>query len=163
MNGLSTNRCLLTPLREADRDDVGRVYADQDVRRFLGGLVDHEDFKRRFEDLLSHSKTETWTIRLKPKLSFMGIISIGEHHDGQDQEISYQLLPEFWGQGCASEAASAVIEYAVAVLKLPSIIAETQCANHPSRRLLERVGMKPVKRLLRFGEKQIIYRREFGR
>lgn len=162
MEEFSSDRCLLSPLRNDDRDDVGRLYANQDVRRFLGGSLVHEGFNRRFEDLRAHSTAKIWTIRLKSTSLFVGIIGIDKHHDGQDQEVSYQLLPEFWGQGYAREAVSAVIEYAAAVMMLTSIVAETQCANHASRRLLERVGMEPVRTLSRFGEDQIIYRRRFS-
>ena len=90
------------------------------------------------------------------------MIGIDEHHDGHEQEVSYQLLPGFWGEGYAYEALSAAIAYAATVMKLRCLLAETQCANHASRKLLKKVGMEPVRTLSRFGEDQIIYRLGFS-
>lgn len=163
MDRLATDRCLLNPLGDEDRADVARLYADQEVRRFLGGFISPEQCKQRFEQMIGDPAVRAWTLRVKATSSFLGLISVAQHHDGQDEEISYQLLPEFWGQGYACEALVAVIEYAASVMKLPSLIAETQCGNHASRRLLERVGMEPVRTLTRFGEDQVIYRRTLSR
>jgi ribosomal-protein-alanine N-acetyltransferase len=42
-------------------------------------------------------------------------------------------------------------------LALPRVLAETQAANHRSRRLLERLGMTATRTAVRFGARQIIY------
>ena len=146
-------------MRNEDQDDVGRIYRNQEVRRFLGGSLDHENFKRHLVSLLSESTAVNWTVRLKSTFSFIGMVSIGKHQDGQEEEISYQFLPEFWGKGYACEVVSAILRYAADVMGISSIVAETQDANHASRRLLERVGMEPVRTLERFGAAQILYRR----
>ena len=57
-------------------------------------------------------------------------------------DIGYALLPEFWGQGFALEAASAVIDYAHEVLKLPPLLAIVSPANARSCRLLEKLGFE---------------------
>jgi len=85
------------------------------------------------------------------------LVNLEEHHDGVDTEISYQLLPEFWVKGYATEAVQAIITYPLSELGLPRIIAETQIANIASCRLLKRVGVQQLKFIERFGAKQVIY------
>ncbi|GAJ98263.1 ribosomal-protein-alanine acetyltransferase [Geomicrobium sp. JCM 19055] len=89
--------------------------------------------------------------------SFIGTVSIALHHDQINDEVSYQLLPEWWGKGYGKEVVSAVIKYAFQNLHLMKIVAETQAANTRSCHLLESVGMKKETTIERFGEQQIIY------
>jgi ribosomal-protein-alanine N-acetyltransferase len=57
----------------------------------------------------------------------------------------------------ASEAVSAVLAHAFTELGYERLVSETQAANQPSRRLLERVGMRPARDVQRFGAAQMIY------
>ena len=139
---ICTTRCELTALRGDDLNHVLRLYTDTDVRRFLGGPVDEQTIRLRFVEMLeSDAATQHWAIRVKVDGSFVGIVTLGTHHDGINTEISYQLLPEWWGRGYAAEAVQAVITHALTDLCLPRVIAETQIANTTSCRLLERIGM----------------------
>jgi ribosomal-protein-alanine N-acetyltransferase len=108
--------------------------------------------------LLEPDSTERhWAIRLKSDGEFVGMVSLGVHHDGTDTEISYLLLPEWWGQGYAKEAVRAVVDLALGDLGLPRVVAETQTANVASCRLLESLGMRLERRVERFGAEQAIY------
>ena len=112
----------------------------------------------RFSNMLKPDVSALrWAIRSKANRSFIGLVTLDKHRDGEDTEISFELLPEWWGQGYATEAVRAVIDYALKDLELPRVIAETQAANIASRRLLERLGMHPKQTVVRFGAKQIIY------
>ena len=157
MNDFLTGRCQLRPAEAGDVDSVRRLYSDREVRRFLGGPVAPEEILERFKDLLSDGMVKTWTVRLRSTSSFIGMVGIGKHHDRPEEELWYQFLPEFWNQGYAGEVVGAVIEHAANAMGLSSLIAETQCANHASRRLLEKAGMRPAQTLTRFGADQIIY------
>lgn len=160
---IETQRCKLRPLIESDRDETFALYESKEVRRFLGGSVGRGDFDARFDNLLTSTSSRNWAIRLADGGAFVGTISIGKHHDGHDNELSYQLLPEFWGPGFAFEVATAILELASNTLKLSSIIAETQAANIASRKLLEKLGLTLDREVVRFGDNQVIYRTEFRR
>jgi len=54
--------------------------------------------------------------------------------------IGYNLLPAFWGQGYATEIASALVDYAFDILQLERVEALAQVANIASRRVLEKTG-----------------------
>ena len=61
--------------------------------------------------------------------------------------FSTAWIPPKWSRGLATEAATAVLAYAIEVLALPEILATTDDANHPSIRTLTRLGATPMLRL----------------
>lgn len=155
---IQTTRCQLTPLQNTDLDLVVKLYTNTDVRRFLGGIVNQEEIRLRFLKMVaSDAETKYWVVRLKDNSTSVGIVSLGTHHNNIDTEISYQLLPEWWGKGYATEVVEAVVTYGLEDLGLERVIAETQIANIASCRLLEKIGMGLEQTLERFGAKQGIF------
>lgn len=59
-----------------------------------------------------------------------------------DVDIGFAFLPRYRGQGYASEAAAAVLQYGVEAFGLKRIVAIVSAANHRSIRVLERVGLR---------------------
>ena len=153
-----TLRCILSTPETDDVEQVVGLYTDARVREFLGGSADADTIRTQFHSIIDAGTTKNlWVIRCKTDHAFIGVVSLTPHHDGTDTEISYQLLPDWWGQGYAQEALQSVIEYALKDLALPRVIAETQTANLASCRLLERVGMRFERSIERFGAMQSIY------
>ncbi|HEY2291546.1 MAG TPA: GNAT family N-acetyltransferase, partial [Thermoanaerobaculia bacterium] len=72
----------------------------------------------------------------------IGICGLVKRDFLADVDIGFALLPGFWGQGYAYEAASAVMEHAKEALGLKRIVAITNPENHSSIRLLEKLGLK---------------------
>ncbi|MET3118191.1 RimJ/RimL family protein N-acetyltransferase [Undibacterium sp. GrIS 1.8] len=61
--------------------------------------------------------------------------------DGLDDvDIGYGFLSAYTGQGLASEAATAVVNYARATIGLPRLVAITAPENAISSRVLEKIG-----------------------
>ncbi len=141
---IETARCRLTALEPADREDVAALYRCRETRRYLGGVLDEQSFADRFSRMLGDDEGRNWTIFTRDGHSFVGLVSIDRHHDGQDFEISYQILPALWGKGLGLETVRALIDYASSVLGLPKLVGETQTANLRSRKLLEQLGMTPL-------------------
>lgn len=69
-----------------------------------------------------------------------------------EPDIGYAFLPEYWGQGYALEAASAVLEYGHYAHELMRIVAIVAPDNERSIRVLERCGMK-FERMFAMSEK----------
>lgn len=55
-------------------------------------------------------------------------------------EIMYLLDPEYWGNGYASEAAKASIQYAKEMMNVKRIIARVKVENENSKKLLRKLG-----------------------
>jgi RimJ/RimL family protein N-acetyltransferase len=61
---------------------------------------------------------------------------------GDDVELAYRLARPAWGQGIASEAGAALVEYAFRTIGLSRVVAVTYPANRASQRVLERIGFQ---------------------
>lgn len=155
---LQTNRCKLLQITEADYEDVKNLYVDQGVRKYLGGIRTDEQYKMSFLDMInSRPEFSYWVVRYKETNEFIGLVSLDLGNDGVSTEVSYQILPKWWGKGYATEIVQFVINYGFTELKLPRLIAETQTANIQSCKLLERVGMILETKVHRFEAEQSIY------
>ena len=56
-------------------------------------------------------------------------------------EIAWRLRKEFWGQGYATEAARASLDFAFSELALDEVVAFTAVINQRSQLLMARIGM----------------------
>jgi len=57
-------------------------------------------------------------------------------------ELGYDFHSDYWHQGLATEAATAVRDYAFGELDLPRLVSLIRVGNEASRRVAERVGME---------------------
>ncbi|MCU4176911.1 GNAT family N-acetyltransferase [Carboxylicivirga sp. N1Y90] len=83
-----------------------------------------------------------WCIRLKSDNRFIGEAGINLSADRfKLGEIYYNLLPEFWNKGYATELAKALINYGFKYLNLHKIEAGVATENMASIKVLEKAGM----------------------
>lgn len=151
-------RCRLQSLIEGDLPHLVALDTDPGVRAFLGGPVEPAEAMERSRQLIDAGDAAmAWAIRPRTDDRVMGIVYLHPHHHGEETEISFALLPEYQGQGYATEASRIVLHHAFHTLKLDKVVAETQAANHKSLALLARLGMEPREELVRFGERQILH------
>jgi [ribosomal protein S5]-alanine N-acetyltransferase len=150
----------LAQFRPGDERVLIELFTSETVRRYLGGPVDGATARTKIESIFnSENDLPAWVI-VEPNVAercVMGYVILSRHHDGLDIEISYALLPSYQGQGIALKAVLDALAYAFEALKLPRVLAETQTKNLQSISLLERIGMRFLKRVDRFGDTQNIY------
>ncbi|RPF55482.1 GNAT family N-acetyltransferase [Aquisalibacillus elongatus] len=153
-----TERCFVNTFQKSDYDDVKKLFVNQEVRKFLGGIRQENSIKVELDEMHNSSVDSFyWVVREKQEENFIGLVSLDPYHDDIHLEISYQFLPYWWGNGYATEVVQMIISFALNELNLSKVVAETQTANKPSCKLLERVGMKPERTIMRFGAEQAIY------
>ncbi len=148
-----TDRMVLRALHNDDREAIRRLLVDPLVRRYLGGPVSAEALED-FATATLGEQTGAFAAVLPATDDLVGIFSIGSERD--EVELSYQLLPEFWGRGLAEEAAHAVLDWARRTHDIDSIIAVTQSANEASLSLARRLGFISVRQFEEFGEQQML-------
>ena len=116
--------------------------AEANVRDFVRMFLEwqHELPRRRFQ----------LAITLKGDGSLIGNCGI-RRKPGNDweAELGYELAPEHWGQGYATEAARAMVNFGFGELALDRISSWCIADNEASARVLERLGFKPEGRLRR--------------
>lgn len=152
-----TERCIVTLINSNDKTDLFSLCDDIRVWEYLGGISTAEWNRKNIESFTSGEVFDRWIIRDKANNTFIGYISLGTHHDGDDVELSYMLLSKHWGNGYATEVAHEIIQHLFKERNLDRIVAETQSANLGSRNVLEKLGFHKVKELTRFNAKQTLY------
>lgn len=83
-----------------------------------------------------------YLVELRCNQDAIGICGFLKRDSLDDVDIGFAFLPKFWGKGYAFESASAVIGYGRTVLGFSQILAITSPENHPSGRLLEKLGFR---------------------
>ena len=78
--------------------------------------------------------------------------------DASEIEIAYTLKRTFWGQGLASEIATALTTIARSQLRLPSLVGLVAVANGASRRVLEKAGFGLERHAIFHGAEVALYR-----
>lgn len=92
-----------------------------------------------------------WLVETKSPDAPIGICGLLKRDVLEDVDIGYALLPEFWSQGYALEAASAVMSYAKETLGSQQVLAVVNADNQSSIRLLEKLGLK-YERMIRLSD-----------
>lgn len=150
---VETDRLILRPVEKGDKPHLIRLWTSHEVRHHLGGPLSIEDAVSRADEALA-SPGQVAVVNREDG-AFVGLFSL---QSGRGElELSYQVLPEHWSQGLALEAAMSLVRWAFGSSSAERVIAVTQASNSRSRRLLERLGMRPVDQCIEFGEMQVRY------
>jgi ribosomal-protein-alanine N-acetyltransferase len=105
------------------RLDLERVIAEQDLpEQGLG----------RFAVVLERPKLIVGNVILRPAGFDAGI------------EVGYHIAHDAWGQGYATEAARAALEYGFEVIGLMRVVAAVALRNSASLRVMEKLAMLPT-------------------
>lgn len=161
MDHFSTDRLTAEKLHDGHLADLVALHLDAEVSRYLGGVRTPEVTKTYLAVNIAHWDRHgfgLWVLRKDG--SFAG--RAGIRHilvDGVDEvEIAYTFKREFWGQGLASEIATALTEIGLSQLELPSLIGLVFVGHGASRRVLEKSNYILEKDTTHHGEAVVIYR-----
>lgn len=141
---LQTMNLTLSPCCPSDRADFIDLERDPEVMHFLnGGAVDHENTEPNDVTFLMPRGTEPyiWTARRTANGEFVGWFCLFPESETL-AEIGYRLRRKDWGQGLASEGASALVNWGFRAAGYDKVVACTMAVNHGSRRVMEKIGMR---------------------
>jgi RimJ/RimL family protein N-acetyltransferase len=125
---LTTARLSLTPLDpDRDAETLHAAYSDPDVFRWWNTplCVDVTDTRRNLAGILDGDGAYAWTVR--EATNAVGVV--GLLGDVTVPGLSWMLCRQAWGRGLATEAVSAVIEYAFGRLGLDRVEAWVDVTN----------------------------------
>ena len=74
-------------------------------------------------------------------LGYTGLMFRKDYPLDPHHEIGWRFLSGAWGQGYATEAATAVLKNAFQNQKLPNVLAYTAPDNHASQSVMKRLGL----------------------
>jgi ribosomal-protein-alanine N-acetyltransferase len=143
---LTTERLRLRPLVPDDLDSLAILFGDPEVMRFSLGLLDREQVREKLDRILATCAARGWNSFAVERIEddrFAGICGLAPQNvdDIEEVELGYRLMPDFWGQGVATEAARACGDYALNTVGLPRIISIIEAANFGSIRVAEKIGL----------------------
>lgn len=90
-----------------------------------------------------------YLVELKDGKVPIGMCGVLKRESLPDPDLGFAFLPEYWGQGYAFEAASAVLKEARDTFKLTRILAITNPDNDASIKLLAKLGFQ-LERVMKF-------------
>lgn len=144
-----TARLLLRPWMPGDDQAMIPIFGDAETMRYIGhgyqrGLTPEETraLVARVSEQYQRTGVGIWPVVLKETGEIAGECGLFPVADSDDVEIAYIFASSQRGKGYAYEAASAVLEYAFDVLKLPRVVAFTHRDNARSIALIDRLGMR---------------------
>jgi RimJ/RimL family protein N-acetyltransferase len=140
---LDTRRLRLRRLCATDEALFVALDSDLEVMRYIGsrgGTL--EEIVARVRDRIAsdHGALGWWLIEDKAGGAFHGVAALLPMPDGDQIELAYRMARASWGNGLATEAATALVSYAFDQVGLPRLVAVTFPENIASRRVLEKVG-----------------------
>jgi RimJ/RimL family protein N-acetyltransferase len=143
---LETSRLLIRHLQPSDAETLARLWTHPEVTRYMGGPRDFHAIRQGFEEDARSSPPpviDLWPVIEKATGQVVGHCGlIDKEVEGQQEvELVYVFQVPAWGKGYATEAASAVRDYAFATLKLKRIIALIDPDNSASARVAIKLGM----------------------
>lgn len=147
---VETSRLVLRPFRPDDLDDLARIYADAEVRRYFpDGPLDRDGTRDELDWFLSggdparpglvlHALVERATGRLIGRAGLLPWTI-----DGIDEvEIAYLIDKPYWRLGLGIEIARALVRHGFDVLGLDRLVAIIHRDNLASVRTAEQAGLR---------------------
>jgi ribosomal-protein-alanine N-acetyltransferase len=145
---LETERLLLRQFHIFDGEALECVFGDPEVMHFGPGVQTRSwihDWLHACLDNYQKFGFGVWAVverTSKVIIGYAGLFHFPEI-DGQPEiEVGYRLARRCWGQGFATEAATAIRDYAFDVLSLPRLVALIDPHNSASIRVVEKIGMR---------------------
>lgn len=145
---LETERLILRPWEERDRDPFAAIVGDPHVMRYYTHPRTREQADAWFDKMVAGLEAGTsrfLAAERKVDGALLGLVGTAdidfEIPTNPKTEIGWVLGEAYWGKGYAPEAARACLDHAFTILNLPELVAFTTRANLPSQRVMEKIGM----------------------
>lgn len=148
---IRTDRLLLRRWRDEDRAPFAVMGADPEVMRYFPALLtraESDALAARADASFDTRGYGLWALEHRASGAFLGFTGLAPMPAGVPGaggvEVGWRLAREAWGQGYATEAASAAVAFAFNDLQLDEINSITAVINTPSRAVMVRIGMSPA-------------------
>ncbi len=143
---IDTPRLVLRPFTMNDVDALYQILQEKDILRYFPSS---KPPPRERVELLVSNQLKHWEEHMlgwwavEPRLSrkLIGWCGLQFLPETEENEVGFLLSKSFWGQGFATEAAKASLQYGFEDLGLKRIVGITHPENVASQRVLQKLGM----------------------
>ena len=144
--GPETTRLQHRAFEIEDAESLYRLNSHPNVMRYtcepmLQSVREAEDAIQNYPDFETHGFGR-WACVLKETKTIIGFCGLKYLSDLDAVDIGYRFFPEYWGQGIATEACTACLQFGFASIGLKEIIGLVVPENTVSIRVLEKSGMQ---------------------
>jgi RimJ/RimL family protein N-acetyltransferase len=149
---LQTRRVVLRPWNPNDAGAALAAYGADEVARWLAPAMDrvHDEAAMRLvlqqwmaEDARMSAPAGRWAIELRDGGRLIGGATLLPLQPDDEFEVGWQLRPDAWGHGYATETGKAVAQWAFGQ-EIEQVIALVRPANKRAEATVRRIGMEWV-------------------
>jgi ribosomal-protein-alanine N-acetyltransferase len=157
---LETARLALREFDAHDAEFVLRLVNEPSFLRYIGdrGVRTLDDARKYIADgpVAGYARDGHGLMRVERKSdgASLGMCGLLKRDALPEPDIGFSFFPEYWSQGYALEAASAVMRHARDTLAIGRILAITTRDNASSMRLLDKLGFR-FERMIALGTEEL--------
>ncbi len=147
-NVIETDRLYLRQWQASDFAIFAEMNADPEVMQYFPKSLSttvSNTIAKKCQQLIEDNGWGFWAVSLKQSNNFIGFVGLNDTHADMSfapaTEIAWRLRKECWGQGYATEAARAALQFAFTELALDDVVSFTAVINQRSQLIMERIGM----------------------
>lgn len=155
---IETNRLIIRNWKEDDIPIFQNMNANPEIRRYFPDLLSYKASKQnvqQMQDIIETQNIGLFAIELKATNSFIGMVGLNYVPKDTDlnfpeapfYELGWRLDKTVWGNGLATEAAIAILDYAKK-MGVEEVFSFTAEVNKPSKRVMEKLDMQFVRSFL---------------
>lgn len=146
---LETHRLRLRQWQVTDLSGLRALCTDAKVMEFFPAPLQEREilaFYQRHQAAIGERGFGFWAVERKDCGEFIGFVGLNaprfDAHFVPCLEIGWRLLPDAWGQGFATEAANACLQFGFDRLGADEIVSFTARVNKRSQAVMQRIGMQ---------------------
>jgi RimJ/RimL family protein N-acetyltransferase len=159
-----TERLIIREFQVLDIEALAQILAKPEVMQFsLDGVLSNKQTAVKIQSFLDsyqkngYGKYALIHCQSRRLIGYCGI-AVEEIEGKSENELGYRIDSDFWGQGLATEAAKACLEYGFDKFKFDDVLGIVEPENQASIKVLEKVGMEFVKESTWRGKVVCIYK-----
>jgi len=141
---LETDRLLLREWRPEDFEPLAEIMADADVARYLSGApLSRAETWGRLTSTVGHWSLRgygMWAVERKSDRALLGRVGLHYPEGWPGEEVGWSLGKPHWGNGYATEAARAAINFGFLTQPVSRLISVIDPDNIASQAVARRLG-----------------------
>jgi RimJ/RimL family protein N-acetyltransferase len=161
---LETRRLTLRTAELGDLDAMQALYGDDQTMRYIGagdGVRTREQTARGIRRMMEHQDSHGYSIWVVADRASGEVIGncglVLVEWEGPDVELAYMIRRDRWGEGIATEAATASLQHGLGPLGLERVIGLAYPENVASHRVMEKAGMRHTGTITAYGARMVRY------
>ena len=143
-----TSRLRLRGWLDSDVHGLAEIYADEESARYIRPYdLEGTDLQvERFKAHWARHGFGLWAVEHRESGRFIGRAGLMHHDDWtaspHDAEVGWVIARDLWGQGLASEAGAAALDFGFVTKELSRIISIAHMDNAASQRVMSKLGLQ---------------------